>query len=111
MPVIVVIDDDDAARAVVARELAGRYAVDYSIVPASSGEEGMGVLRHLAARGEEVALILADRRMGGATILRDARDVHPQARRGLLLEWGEIRTHREEIAEAFALRQADCFVT
>ena len=98
-------------RAVLARELTGRYAVDYSIVTASSGDEGMGMLRHLAARGEDVALILADRQMGGAAILRAAHDVHPQARRGLLLEWGEIRTHREEIAEAFALRHADCFVT
>ena len=37
--------------------------------------------------------------------------MHPHARRGLLLNWNESRSYREEIAAAFAQRQAECFVT
>ena len=37
--------------------------------------------------------------------------MHPHARRGLLLNWNESRSHREEIAAAFAQRQAEGFVT
>jgi thioredoxin reductase (NADPH) len=37
--------------------------------------------------------------------------VHPHARRGLLLNWNESRLYREEIAAAFAQRQAEGFVT
>ena len=37
--------------------------------------------------------------------------MHPHARRGLLLNWNESRSYREEIAAAFAQRQAEGFVT
>ncbi len=58
-----------------------------------------------------MALILADRASNGAALLDEARALHPHARRGLLLNWNESRTHREEVAVAFAHRQAECFVT
>ena len=44
-------------------------------------------------------------------LLDEARTVHPQARRGLLLNWNESRSYREEIAAVFAQRQVECFVT
>ena len=68
-------------------------------------------MRVLAETGNAVALILADRASNGAALLDDARKLHPHARRGLLLNWNESRSHREEIAAAFAHRQAECFVT
>jgi thioredoxin reductase (NADPH) len=110
-PTIVVVDENDAARRALTRELGTRYGSEYSIVATGSAADAVRRLRELATDGGDVALILADRGMGGAAILDAVRDVHPRARRGLLLEWGEIRSHREEIAEAFALRHADCCVT
>jgi thioredoxin reductase (NADPH) len=68
-------------------------------------------MRALAESACDVALILADRASNGAMLLDEARTVHPNARRGLLLNWNESRSYREEIAVAFAQRQVECFVT
>ena len=109
-PVLVVVDPSGGGGAT-ARELDARYGLSYTVMAYSRVDEALLALRDLADRGVEVALVLADRACGGAAVLDAARPLHPHARRGLLLGWNESRSHREEVAVAFAQRQAECFVT
>ena len=109
-PVILVVDPDADASSTV-EQLIVRYSHDYTIVVdpnVVSARQRMQALHESAA---DVALILADRAANGAMLLDEARTVHPHARRALLLNWNESRSNREEIAEAFAQRQAEGFVT
>ena len=55
--------------------------------------------------------MLAQRANGVEEVLATARRMHPQARRGFLLKWYQIRAEREDIAAAFVRRQVECFVT
>ena len=109
-PVIVVVDPEADASATVA-ELIARYSRDYTIVVDRDVVAAGHRLRALTKSATDVALILADRASKGAELLDEARAVYPHARRGLLLNWNESRSHREEIAVAFANRQAEGFVT
>ncbi len=109
-PVILMVDPVGVASGS-ASELTERYSRSYTIVVATSAQRATKELRQLAVRERDVALILADRATAGTAVLDAARQLHPHARRGLLLDWNESRTHREEIAVAFAHRQAECFVT
>jgi thioredoxin reductase (NADPH) len=109
-PVILVVDPEGNA-SVCVEELAARYARDYTIVVDTDVFAASQRLRALADTDGAVAMVLADRASNGAALLDEVRVVHPHARRGLLLNWNESRSHREEIAVAFAQRQAEGFVT
>ena len=109
-PVILIVDPAGADSAT-ASALTRRYSRSYAIAVAASAQQATDELARLAADKQDVALILADRATAGTVVLDAARRLHPHARRGLLLDWNESRTHREEIATAFAHRQAECFVT
>ena len=109
-PVILIVDPEvDASHTV--EELVARYSRDYSISADADVVAASQRLRMLAETDRDVALILADRASRGAVLLEEARTLHPRARRGLLLNWNESRSHREEVADAFAQRRAECFVT
>ena len=109
-PIILVVDPAGYASATV-KQLLARYSCDYTIAVDSDVVSASQRQRALSKSGGDVALILADRASNGAVLLDEARKVHPHARRGLLLNWNESRSHREEIAAAFAQRQAEGFVT
>jgi thioredoxin reductase (NADPH) len=109
-PVILIVDPDDDVSDTV-EQLVARYSHDYTIVADLDIASASQRMRALAESAGDVALILADRASNGATLLDEARTVHPHARRGLLLNWNESRAYREEIAFAFAQRQAEGFVT
>src|SRR5262245_42962151 len=102
-PVILVVEPDADASDTV-DQLMARYSHDYAIVVDPDVVTASRRLRTLAESASDVALILADRASNGAVLLDEARDLHPHARRGLLLNWNESRSHREEIAVAFAKR-------
>ncbi len=109
-PVILVVEPEAEASDTV-EQLVVRYSRDYTIVVDPDVVSASQRMRALAESASDVALILADRASNGAMLLDEARTVHPQARRGLLLNWNESRSYREEIAVAFARRQAEGFVT
>jgi thioredoxin reductase (NADPH) len=108
-PALVVMDPTGPGSAT-AVELQARYARDYLVVAATSAPEAVAELHRLRQRQVEVAVVLSDR-AAGADVLEAARAHHPHARRAMLLGWNESRSHREEIAAAFARRQAECVVT
>jgi thioredoxin reductase (NADPH) len=60
--VLLVVDDEEASRQGLSRELS-RYAADYRIVSSASAEEALVQLEGLRAEGAAVALILADQWM------------------------------------------------
>jgi thioredoxin reductase (NADPH) len=72
--------------------LGDRYARHYRVVCTRSSEEARAHLEDLAAARDEVALVLAGQWLSGTTgsaLLDEARHLHPHAKRGLLIEWGD----------------------
>jgi thioredoxin reductase (NADPH) len=89
---ILTVDDDPGVSRSVARDLRRRYAADYRIVRAESGQQGLDALREMKLRGDEVAVLLADYRMpqmNGIEFLERAMDLYPYARRVLLTAYAD----------------------
>jgi thioredoxin reductase (NADPH) len=78
-PVILTVDDDPLVSAAISRDLANRYAADYSIVRAESGAEALDVMTKLALRGRPLALIAADQRMPHMTGIEMLQQAHTHA--------------------------------
>jgi thioredoxin reductase (NADPH) len=101
-PAIVVVDDEPAVLAAVARDLRRGFGERYRIVRAGSGEEGLEVLRELVRRGEQVALLVADQRMpglSGTDYLVRAREMVPSAKRVLLTAYADTQAAIQAINE------------
>jgi thioredoxin reductase (NADPH) len=91
-PVILAVDDDPSAVARIAAELERRYDRDYRIVFETSAPDALRRLEEMHRTGDRVAVVLADQWMPditGAELLGRARELHPQAKRALLITWGE----------------------
>jgi thioredoxin reductase (NADPH) len=91
-PVILAVDDEPAVLAAVARDLRRQFGERYRIVRATSAAEALEVLRELVARGDQVALLVADQRMpvmSGTEYLVEARKLVPEAKRVLLTAYAD----------------------
>ena len=91
-PALVVVDDEPAVLAAIARDLRRGFGERYRIVRVGSGEEALDVLREVVRRGEQVALLVADQRMpglSGADYLVRAREIVPSAKRVLLTAYAD----------------------
>jgi thioredoxin reductase (NADPH) len=114
-PVLLAVDEDERLLGAIERELVDRYSRSYRVVCVGAAAEALAELEKLAAAGEEVALVFAAqtfKEMDGTELLGRARDFHPHAQRGLLIEWGSWGdgTTAEEIFEAMARRQIEYYV-
>ncbi|MFN8217915.1 MAG: FAD-dependent oxidoreductase [Solirubrobacterales bacterium] len=113
-PVLLAVDDDADSRAAIEAELRDRYANSYRIVCLGSAPEAEAELDRLAAAGEDLALVLAGESLDGvpgSELLGGVRSRHPQAQRGLLVDyqaWGDGATG-DAIFKAMALRQIDYY--
>lgn len=92
-PVILAVDDDPLALDRVLDELRRRYGRDYDVGREVSAEAALARIDALAGAGARVALVLADQwlrepHLTGETVLGRTRDLHPGAKRALLLDWG-----------------------
>jgi thioredoxin reductase (NADPH) len=90
-PVLVAVEDDPRALSAVEEELRARYSCDYAVLCETSPAAALDTLEKLAADREDVALVLAGQWLSGMTgteLLRRVHQVHPHAKRGLLIEWG-----------------------
>lgn len=111
-PVLLVVDDEAAALAMLGRELRARYGSQYRVVGCSSAEDALAGLAGLRAEAADVPLVLADQWMTGTTgveLLARVRDLYPTARRGLLVSWGDRSTSAPILAAA-ASGQIDFYV-
>jgi len=91
-PAIVVVDDEPAVLAAVARDLRRGFGERYRILRAPSGPEALEVLRELRTRGDQVAMLIADQRMPGmpgTDYLVEARKLIPDAKRVLLTAYAD----------------------
>jgi thioredoxin reductase (NADPH) len=91
-PAILAVDDEPAVLAAVARDLRLGFGEHYRVLRAPSGEEALGILRELSARGDEVAMLIADQRMPGmpgTQYLLQARQIVPEAKRVLLTAYAD----------------------
>src|SRR4051812_29645177 len=99
-PAIVVVDDEPAVLAAVARDLRRGFGERYRIIRSASGEEALDVLRELVRRGEQVGLLIADQRMpglSGTDYLVRARGIVPSAKRVLLTAYADTAAAIEAI--------------
>jgi thioredoxin reductase (NADPH) len=101
-PAIVVVDDEPAVLAAVARDLRRGFGEHYRIVRAGSGDEALEALRELARWGEQVGLLVADQRMpglSGTDYLVRAREIVPGAKRVLLTAYADTEAAIQAINE------------
>ncbi len=99
---IVCVDDEPAVLAAVARDLRRQFGERYRIVRATSGPEALEALKELVARGEQVALLVADQRMpgmAGTEYLVEARKLVPDAKRVLLTAYADTEAAIQAINE------------
>src|SRR5215218_5926193 len=76
----------------VQRELEDRYARHYQVVCVQSPVDARSHLEDFAASSVDVALVLAGEALDGTTgsqLLADVRQLHPHAKRSLLITWGD----------------------
>jgi thioredoxin reductase (NADPH) len=114
-PALLVVDEDPDALAAVESQLTQRYSHDYRVVGAGGAEEATQTLTELARSGDDVALVLSEQWMPGTTgseFLARARELHPHAKRALLLAWGEWSDQptAEAVLNAMALGRIDYYV-
>ena len=80
LPVILVVDDDDASRSLLLETVDRRYGHDYDVTAESSAAAAMRRLEDLHGSGRLVATILAAHWMTGetgASLLARARRLYP----------------------------------
>ena len=101
-PVILAVDDDPQVLRAVERDLRRRYAREYRVLRADSGESALDTLGKLMLRGDPVALLLVDQRMPrmtGVEFLERAIEQFPDARRALLTAYSDTEAAIRAINE------------
>ena len=88
--------------AAVSRDLRRGFGERYRVMRAGSGAEGLDLLKQVRARGEQVALLVADQRMpglSGTDYLVQARELVPEAKRVLLTAYADTQAAIQAINE------------
>ena len=109
---VVLLADGSPTRGRIEAELRKRYGTDYQVVVTGSAEEALDVLGQLRDDQRQVSLVLADQWLPGATgteLLARVRQLHPAARRALLISWGDQPSF-EAVVEATVLGDLDTYV-
>jgi thioredoxin reductase (NADPH) len=109
---VVLLADGSPTRDRIESELRKRYGTDYQVIVTGSAEEALRVLGQLREDQRQVSLVLADQRLPGATgteLLARVRQLHPAARRALLISWGDQPTF-QAVVEATFLGDIDAYV-
>jgi thioredoxin reductase (NADPH) len=91
-PIFLAVDDDTSVLEAVVQDLRRKYAQEYRIVRAASGQAALDTCQQLKERGDSVALFLSDQRMPGMTgvdFLCKAIELYPEAKRVLLTAYAD----------------------
>ena len=108
---VILLADGSRMRGRVEMELRKRYEPDYQVITTGSAGEALEVLGQLRDGGSQVCLVLADQGLAGTTgteLLAQVRQLHPAARRGLLITWGPTNT--EAVVQATVLGDLDTYL-
>ena len=110
-PALVVVDDHESTRRIVADSLRRRFGSDYEVVEPEGTEAARSELRRLHRAGADAALIVANEHLTtgtGTDFLATTRDIHPTARRLVLADFGDNWV-MPSIARASTLGEVDHF--
>jgi thioredoxin reductase (NADPH) len=111
-PVLFAIDDDVGVIAALQDDLTRRFGGDFRVIGESSAAAGLAALRGLADERVPVALLIVDHDMAempGVDFLARAHDMHPLAKRVLLVE--RDYSVRSPAIQAMTLGQADYYIS
>src|SRR5215469_1996985 len=111
-PVLFVIDDDAGVVRALRDDLSRRFGRDFRVMGESSAAAGLSALRGLAELHEPVALLIVDHdmpQMPGVDFLARAHELHPLAKRVLLVD--RDYSAGSPIVRAMTLGQADYHIT
>jgi thioredoxin reductase (NADPH) len=90
LPLILAVDEDPEALERITSELQ-RYARDYKVICGPSTQAALSQLESLRDRDAAVAVVLAARgtkELKGEALLERVHELHPHAKRALLIPWG-----------------------
>ena len=108
-PVLIAASDNAEDLVVIDNELTRRYGADYEVVSESSADSALAALERFERRDRQVAVVLADLRISGdrgPEVLSRAGALHPGAKRGLVIPWGD-RSVAEVVRRGAALGEID----
>src|SRR5215467_2458322 len=111
-PVLFIIDNDAGVAQALRDDLGRRFGEDFRVLGESAAAAGLRTLRRLSDEDQRVALLIADygmREMPGTEFLASAHEIHPLAKRVLLVE--RDYSARSPIVQAMLLGQADYHLT
>ena len=107
-PTIFLIAEDASLLEALETDLAVRYAGDYQILCETEPVRGLEALSRMADEASPVALLIADQQtdtMSGVEFLKQAHDMHPTAKRVLMVE--RDYTSANPSVQAMTLGQID----
>ncbi|MDE3195313.1 MAG: FAD-dependent oxidoreductase [Acidobacteriota bacterium] len=102
-PVLLAVDDEPEVLRAIERDLRRKYAQNYRIVRAESGDAALDALKQLQLRNEEAALLLSDQRMPGmqgTELLTQGARLYPRAKRVLLTAYADTNAAIDAINAA-----------
>ncbi len=111
-PILFVIDDDPGVVRALRGDLSRRFSEDFRVIGESSAAAGLATLRKLADERDTVALLIVDHHMSempGVDFLARAHQLHPQAKRVLLVD--RDYSVRSPVVQAMTLGEADYHIT
>lgn len=91
-PALIVVDDHDLSRSVVANALRRRFGPDYEVIESGNPQAARSELERLHNAGADAALIAAHEQPNGEDGIRflaGTRDIYPTARRLVLADFGD----------------------
>ena len=112
-PIFFVVDEDPSAVETLVGDLERRFQADFQVMGETSAQAALERLGALRESGEQVALIIcyeSMRAMPGSELLARSRSTHPDAKRILLIDYGDQRM-LEVIAHGMALGHVEYYLT
>lgn len=109
---IVAVDDEADSGALLRTILERRFGADYEVITHASPQKALKTLDQVRINGTDVALVLANQSMPdmtGIELLAQVSSIHRDAKRALLINWGD-RSTADSIIKASALGQIDTYI-
>ncbi len=114
-PILIAVDEDRDALEAVKTQLVGRYARDYRIETVGDPNDALRMLQAVAEAGQDVAIVFGAASLpaiSGRHLLDHVRQLHPHARRVLLVPANVWSDHSAvgAIRDSMALGRIDHYV-